>query len=557
MSQDDNTQWFYNRCSTARTTMQTPLSTLNLSIKLLQYIKSLDEDTEEISQMDLFNVLKGRDIQAKERDLSFVFAICERAIGLRDDDDFTEEGLRLVAAENGDGNDNNNEGAPEGASEEVEIGNTNETCEVRNNNSGTITTAASSAAIQSISQKSKHDDNFDELHCYQLRTHVLGLNIPSFSKLWQYLQIAGWTYSGGTYHIPKGKRKESSSIDYGMDGMASKIYKHFNIDSTINDDVEENSSDDIIEEEGPDTFEGSNELVDYLDEYCMPDYRATSAEVHAQYTKSCTKSKAYKRRNIRLRFELLEVAFNERKRKSQEQSKKAQEAALAKKKAQINDQADGDDNDDIVMKDDDLSQSKYGHNHRPCEVCFKGASYDYPRVACRECGLVVHTHCYGLIDYGKKGKARIGAEVDEKGLFTCDICSQTGGVDKTGSMKWKAAQSSGWRIHEHPLATCALCERKDITGGMIRIVPDDSTGNNNRKRKSRREAVPETFVHLFCINSLPGSRFSANTIRSSNNAALHVSDALTKAKEVSRELEVSYVVYFKPRYDMKLISSVI
>jgi len=70
MSQDDNTQWFYNRCSTARTTMQTPLSTLNLSIKLLQYIKSLDEDTEEISQMDLFNVLKGRDIQAKERDLS-------------------------------------------------------------------------------------------------------------------------------------------------------------------------------------------------------------------------------------------------------------------------------------------------------------------------------------------------------------------------------------------------------------------------------------------------------------------------------------------------------
>ena len=93
------------------------------------------------------------------------------------------------------------------------------------------------------------------------------------------------------------------------------------------------------DEEGPEFFDRSNELVDYLDEYCMPDYRATTAEVDATRTALIAHSNTYRRRNLCLQYELLEIAYNEQWRKNQERS-----------------------------------QSKYGHGHRPCEVCFRGAN---------------------------------------------------------------------------------------------------------------------------------------------------------------------------------------
>ena len=518
---DSNTHWFYKRCSTARVAMETPLSALRLSIKLLQFLKCINEDTEDISQIELFNVLKGSDIQAKKRDLSFVYDICERAIELRDDEEFSEEALQNVAKEcSDDGGGDNDDGALEGTNNATKQGNEeNDETDAPASSMNDQPTTKENGNNNGDLISNKHGINFDELHCFQLRTRVLGLNIPSFKVLWKYLQIAGWTWSGGIYHIPKGKR---SYVKYGREGLSKKIYKHFNIiidpsrSSQKNDVIGEEESND---EEGPESFTNSNDLVNYLDEYCMPDYRATSAEIRAQETALSVKSNAYKRRNIRLRFELLEVAYRERTGQT--------------------------------IAGNNNTKSKYGHNHRPCDVCFKGANRIYPRVACRDCGLVVHTHCYGLLDHGenssvKKGSG--GALVDEKGLFTCDVCSQTVTNGKSG-VRWNASQSSGWRYHEHPNAICPLCNRKDIAGGMVRIVVDEESstgggakmGNNKRKRKSRQsgESTSETYVHLFCLNSLQNGTISPRSVRSSSSVIAHIGDGLDRAAEVLKETEVS------------------
>ena len=483
--------------------METPLSTLQLSIKVLQFIKSIDEDADDVSQIEVFNLLKGDDIKAKKRDFSFIIDVCERAIELRDKEDFSEKALREVAEENGD------ETEPVSSKD-------NDMDENNNMNSDAEELGGESVSTRDVSNSPTHEIdatdniNFDELHCFQLRTRVLGLNIK-FSELWKYLQIAGWTYVGGIYHIPRGKRQ---STKYGAGGMAKKIYKHFNIDETKHNnpnggkqthDGDESSVDDD-DEEGPETFSNSNDLVEYLDEFAMPDYRATSAEIHAQQATLSTKSHAYKRRNIRLRFELLEVAYRERLPKSHSELK-----------------------------------SKYGHNHRPCEVCFKGANQMYPRVSCRGCGMVVHTHCYGLLDHGEKRGSCKGDEVDEKGLFTCDICSNSV-IKSNDKQLLNAPTSARWRVHEHPNATCQLCDRKEIAGGMVRIlIEEGATGSNNRKRKSRRSTgsdSSETCVHLYCINTLRSGTLSTNSIRSSSSAVLHIRNAVEKASEVLRETEV-------------------
>ena len=93
---DSNAQWLYHQCCAARTAMETPLSPLQLAIKVLQFVKSIDEDADDVNQMELFKFLK-EDGKAKRRDLSFVFEISERAVELRDDEELTEEALRRVA----------------------------------------------------------------------------------------------------------------------------------------------------------------------------------------------------------------------------------------------------------------------------------------------------------------------------------------------------------------------------------------------------------------------------------------------------------------------------
>ena len=85
-------RWFYHRCSAARSAMETPVTPLQLAIKVLKFVKSMDKDADEVNQLELFNVLRDR--KAKRCDLSFVFEIGERAVELRDDEGLTEEALR-------------------------------------------------------------------------------------------------------------------------------------------------------------------------------------------------------------------------------------------------------------------------------------------------------------------------------------------------------------------------------------------------------------------------------------------------------------------------------
>ena len=81
--------------------METPLTLLQLSTKILQFVKSIDNDAEDVDQMALFNFLK-EDGKSKKRDLDFLYNIQERGIQLQNDDDLLEEAL-MEAAVIGDG----------------------------------------------------------------------------------------------------------------------------------------------------------------------------------------------------------------------------------------------------------------------------------------------------------------------------------------------------------------------------------------------------------------------------------------------------------------------
>ena len=390
-----NAQWLYQRCSKARASMGTPVTTLELCAKILQVIQKTDEDDD--IQIPLMEALKD----AKQRDLAFIFDLCERANDLRDDEELSAEALRDIAID----------------------------------------------ADTNI--------DFDEMQAFQLRTRVLGLNMPTFKELWKYLQEAGWTYTPGIYHIPRRKRRQPSSGNYNA--SAKRTFLQMNIDNETSLCIQEESDEGEQDEEGPEEFTSSNDLVDYLDEYCVPDYRASHSEIQTLQKVSSTKSKAYQRRNKRLRWELLEVVFRHLK-----------------------------------------CASKYDHNNRSCEVCFSDAHHRYPRVACRECRLVVHTDCYGIIDRDEIATSNpIKQAVDEKGLFTCDVCensSDNSSCDK--KLRWNASQSSGYRIHHLPNAICSLCGSNSIAGGMIKIEGEKT------KITSKSSGSSEQWVHLFCINAL-------------------------------------------------------
>lgn len=522
-------RWFFKRCTSARVAMQTPLSSLELSLRVLRFVESIggrnadhleeevddDDDIIASSQLGLFNVLRDG-CMAKCRDVSFVFDICNRLIELRDDDHFSEKTLRAIAAEEEDVVGAHDDGRDRAS----QIGNgTNSTASIDALEMNAELTAASCVDLSETNYSGIDDVNFDELHCFKLRTKVLGLSFPTFTtELWGYLQLSGWTYSNGKYQIPKMNRQRKRSNDY-ID-MFKKIFEHFDLD-----DSREGATTDCVyddEEEGPEVFDGSNELVEYLDEYCMLDYRVTPVEVEATHLARATKSIAYRRRNLRLRNELLEIAYRELKRRSQSR-----------------DEA----NNNL--------RSKYGHNHRPCEVCLKGANSMHPRVACSGCGLVVHTHCYGLLDHGEmNGSGRKGAEVDGMGFFTCDVCAMnaTGGKPKVDKRRWEASQRSGWRVHHLPHTVCPLCGRKDIRGGMVRIVDHEevSTTLNSRKRKGRGlEDLCETWVHLFCFNAMASiKKLSPNSIRKGGDAIVRLRDALEKAVDIIRETEVRLQLKF-------------
>jgi rubrerythrin len=578
-----NARWFYRRCSAARISMETPLSTLELSLRVLRFVESIvvdvdgeEEEEEEddcddrassSSQLRLFDDLRDG-CRARRRDLSFVYDVCDRALDLRDDGEFTEAALRAVAkaeeaAGDGDGGciglesrDIGDDAVADAAAASAAVASGEDVEAIivasgivdpsdgRKITSDVAAAAASSAPSRSArggeSSSARADDNDDDDHqrgeqhvdidglrCFQLRTRVFGLSLPTFTtELWRYLQLAGWTHSNytGKYHIPK-RIKERRYDD--SEDMAKRMYKHFNLDdghARGRNGTEHPSSgdgegaDDADEEEGPEIFDSSNELVDYLDEYCMPDYRATMAEVEAARVALSAHTSAYRRRNLRLRLDLLEVVHRERLRKS-------------------------------LARREEESRSKYGHSHRPCEVCFRGANPVYPRVACRDCGLVVHTNCYGLTDHAeKKGGDGNGAEVDEKGYFTCDVCAIKCVFPRKIGRKqlYHASQRSGWRVHQHPDAACPLCGWNHITGGMVRIAADDSdaavpSDAKSRKRKSRRSEVSESWVHLFCMNALPfKKKVSPGSVRSGGDATVHIRNMLNESSEMVRVVDVSF-----------------
>lgn len=515
--------------------MQTPLSALQISINVLHFVKSVtEEDAERFSQMDFSEMLK-HDCMARKRDLSFTFDVSERALELRMDVEFTEEALRLVASncrleaapltseeignDDADG-DTTASGLNEFfSSRGVDLLNSDISDDIHTASMRESSTVECTPSDVNTDDRCQQQINFDELHCFQLRTRVLGLNIPTFNELWRYLQTAGWTYSNGKYHVPKAfKRSNGRMSNDTLVATTKRIYKHFNLDDTTRDQDIDHQSDaeESNGEEGPEIFDNPNDLVTYLDEYCMTDYRATPSEIQAQHISHAMKSNAYKRRSIQLRHELLEVVYRDRERKRLEADMLA-------------------------------SQSMYGHNQRPCDVCFKGANSLYPRVACRKCGLIVHTHCYGLLDHSTKERdARTQAKVDEKGYFMCDVCMHTS-VDDSENHKerYHSSQSSGWSNHKHPNAICPLCLKSTIIGGMIRITLDDDDDEDlgtgifnakNRKRKSRRSSeLSEIWVHLFCINALP--------LKTGSSADVRIRYALATSDEIVKETEVNAIFY--------------
>ncbi|KAL3798358.1 hypothetical protein HJC23_005011 [Cyclotella cryptica] len=331
--------------------------------------------------------------------------------------------------------------------------------------------------IQTDDDVSQHIDPF-ELHCFQLRTKVLGLSLPTFTtELWKYLQMAGWTYVLGTYRPPKEKRGAWSDPE----AMAKRLFKEAaDVCANVGAVDQQQESD---AEEGPEVFETANQIVEYLDQYCLPDYCLTPIQIRAERERLAQKSAAYERRCKRLRYDLLEIAYRERLR---------QQLTLS--------------GEVIGMK------SKYGHNHRPCEVCFEGAHPKYPRVACRDCGLVVHTQCYGLSDYTvRTSDDDISRDVDEKGFFQCEVCKAglaTGTINK--KLLWNAPQNARWRAYSHPNAMCQLCDSKLISGGMIRIMNETSSSRESttvKRRRSRENQIYETWVHIYCYNVMTGKGY--------------------------------------------------
>ena len=514
LDEDSTAYWLYNLCFQWRPKLETRLSALQISIKMLQAIRTVeipddgegsdDDDNADNAADEKFakalsvtmkEILRGKGIHPF---VQFQMAIHGRASDLVDDYDLSDSSLSAVAAKYNlrkdaiDDEENPAEGGGVMKSEPNDNGEVsgkgqfqlkeneqyddNQCQPLDNIFNKTDSTLQSSDGCETKQHKTGKDVvetndlaehiNVDELICYQMRTRVLGLSQPTFtSRLWKYLQSAGWTYSSGIYHIPK-KRKLNNKCDIEI--LPKRIFDHFKCFEAGMDNRDESKLSEGGEpedEEGPTTFAIPNDLIDYLDQYSLPYPHETPAEIKSQQEILNKKPKAYERRCRRLRNELLEVAFCERLRKRL----------------------------DTNSIDENVKNfSRYGHNHRRCDVCFQGPHHVYPRVACRGCGLVVHTKCYRLLDHGEISADPNQQEVDEMGLFTCDVCALS--VEKCCKTKWYATEKSRLRRHSHPLAKCPLCSSESIAGGMIKIQ------GSHQKRSSR---VDETWAHLFCVNSLP------------------------------------------------------
>ena len=129
----NNAKWLYSRCSRARTSMGTSLSTLDLCLKIFEVIKETDD--EDDIQIPLMEALKD----AKQRDVAFILELCGCACDLRDDDELTEEALRNIDIE-----------------EDIDDGSTE--CDVRNNDELT----EANAPVEAMDIDESPDDNQDE-----------------------------------------------------------------------------------------------------------------------------------------------------------------------------------------------------------------------------------------------------------------------------------------------------------------------------------------------------------------------------------------------------------
>ena len=85
----------------AQKRIETTLTPLQLSIKILQFVKSINNNADDVNHMALFNILK-EDGEAKKRGLDFLDKIQQHGIQLQDDDDLSKEAL-MGAATIGDG----------------------------------------------------------------------------------------------------------------------------------------------------------------------------------------------------------------------------------------------------------------------------------------------------------------------------------------------------------------------------------------------------------------------------------------------------------------------
>ncbi len=518
----------YEKCTEIGPILAPHLSALDIARRILRAIHSTqwsrdssDDDSDDDDEIDasflqavnhnLRKVLQEirQDGKGYDRFVEFVIAVSDIAFELRS---VKESDLHAIANENSShekiiAGDIENSDPPQNVSigHESNDGKKKPRAKLTNDDvpadyGGTVNYKNEPPDIDETTRPAM-EHNFDDLTCFQLRSRVLDLSQPTFTKLWKYLQAAGWTFVGGVYHIPK--KRQAPLWDEDVHNLPRKIFCSRNDEADLKETTDVYSD----EEEGPETFRNGNEVIEYLDQYCLPYAHETPAEIEDREMKLASKTKAYERRCKRLRRELLATAFVEKTRKKVAPTT----------------------NKDLS----EIKSSKYGHNHRKCDVCFEGAHERFHRVACRRCGLVVHTHCYGLVDYGKNTKSSYARnEVDAKGFFTCDVCEVC--PDARMKKDWSLVKNSDYRYHTYPNAVCKICNWNSIAGGMK--VFKEVNG-----RKSRR-SIDEIWAHLFCLSTLPRQRranafkLDYDGVNNSISEALAAASASIEIEEVCKNI---------------------
>ena len=92
---DCNAYWLYQRCSAACIQMGTPLSPLELSIEILRFIRSMEDEDDLKGNLHrkLFELMRD----AKRRDLDLIYDVAERLGLLKEDAALDERSIREVA----------------------------------------------------------------------------------------------------------------------------------------------------------------------------------------------------------------------------------------------------------------------------------------------------------------------------------------------------------------------------------------------------------------------------------------------------------------------------